>query len=159
MDRTTDTRNDPCPNCSWPVRLLRTYANPPSTQAIAVGAWCALERCRCCKALWCRVPHEPYGSFSFWTAWPANAPQWQALHDLDDGATIRAWHDAVLCERWHELPESDRTAVEAWRDRTYRTHNPIDRSDEHWAALPLHRSVDLTTRLEALDPASGRDRL
>jgi hypothetical protein len=89
-----------------------------------------LRRCPECSQLWCEVPHEPYASFTFLTAWPYDQEAWQRVHDLDNAATLHEWHDAVIRENRKGLSQQEREAIERWRDRTYRHYNPIDRGPD-----------------------------
>lgn len=119
-----------CQTCDRPTRSLWTYDNYPKLVDVTVGNWMSLQRCSECGALWCSVPHEPYASFTFLTAWPYDERAWQAIHDIDEARHLHEWHDAVIREHWQELPNDERDAVERWRDRTYRHYNPIDRGPD-----------------------------
>jgi hypothetical protein len=127
------------------VRSLWTFGRPPTFVQRAVGNWNHLEECESCGALWVSVPHEPYASFRFWTLWPSSAEVWRRLNDRDQALIIHEWHDAVLRETWSELPAAEREHVEAWRERTYRRFNPIDRERAAGAQGPhfVQKASDL----------------
>lgn len=92
--------------------------------------WMALQKCPICEHLWCDVPHEPYASFDFWTAWPFSEEEWKRLIRIDQGLILHEWHDAIIREDFRLLPRREFDAVEGWRNRTYRHYNPIDRGPD-----------------------------
>jgi len=134
-----------CSSCEAPDRVIWSYGRPPKLSCRDVGNWNSLEQCESCSALWVSVPHEPYASFTFWTLWPSDAVVWRRLNDRENGRIIHEWHDALLREAWEKLPEEERAHVEAWRVRTYRHYNPIDRGPD----VPLPHYVKNSADLQA----------
>jgi hypothetical protein len=137
-----------CETCEHPERSLWSYCNYPRLPDVAVGSWMALKQCPTCHAFWCEVPHEPYASFTFLTAWPYDEATWRRIHSLDDAKTLHEWHDAVIRERWQSLSVDERKAIEQWRDRTYRHYNCIDRGPEMPEPLRIKKSTDLAALVE-----------
>ena len=134
-----------CDTCGRPRRELWTFLEYPELTEVAVGSWMSLRRCPACKALWCEVPHEPYASFTFLTFWPYDEATWQAVHDLDAAQTLHEWHGAVIRERWTALSAAEKSAVEKWRDRTYRHYNPIDRGLDDPQPKRIRHASDLSS--------------
>jgi hypothetical protein len=108
----------------------------------------ALLKCPDCGQLWCEVPHEPYASFLFWTAWPSTEEQWRRLIQIDQGRILHDWHDAVLREDYALLEGEEKEAVAFWRERTYRHYNPIDRSPEFSKPKYCSTSKDIEKYVE-----------
>jgi hypothetical protein len=135
-----------CSKCGYPGRVLWTYHNYPELVESKVGNWVSLKTCGECKQLWVEVPHEPYAAFTFITAWEHDSATWSSVHDIDEGQVIREWHNAVIREHWEGLPAEEVQAVEEWRDRTYRAHNPIDQG----GSLPPPRHIEKTGDLNAI---------
>jgi len=132
-----------CSTCEADERSLWTYGRPPALVRRIVGNWNFLEACETCGTLWIMVPHEPYASFTFWTRWPSTFEEWRRLDGKDEARIVHEWHDAVLRETWSALPEDERAYVEAWRERTYRHYNPIDRGPEMPRPTHVRRASDL----------------
>lgn len=144
-----------CDTCGRPQRSLWTFENYPQLAEVKVGNWIALQRCPECSALWCEVPHEPYASFTFLTAWPFDEQAWQSVHDIDEARPLHEWHDAVIRENWEELPRPEREAVERWRDRTYRHYNPIDRGPEVPKPKYIHVASELASVVSSVIKHDG----
>ncbi len=139
-----------CETCERPERSLWTFLNYPKLLEVVVGNWVMLRRCPECEALWCEVPHEPYASFVFLTAWPYDEQTWQSVHEIENGIVLHEWHDAVIREQWQNLADPEREAVEQWRDRTYRHYNPIDRGPEVRPPRHIENPSELGTIVEGI---------
>ena len=127
------------------VLSLGSYLNYPKLVDVKVGNWVTLQRCPSAMHFGGEVPHEPYASFTFLTAWPYDERIWQIANDTDQAMPLHEWHDAVIRESWMELPASERDAVERWRDRTYRHYNPIDCGPD----MPQPKYIKKTSDLAA----------
>jgi hypothetical protein len=134
-----------CSTCQSGARSLWTLGRPPVLSRRAEGNWNWLESCDECGSLWVSVPHEPHASFKFWTLWPSTLEVWRDLNERDEARIIHEWHDALLRETWMDLPTEERAHVEAWRDRTYRRYNPIDR--DHETPVPERRYIQKSSDL------------
>ena len=132
-------RGNSCSRCGAPDRLLWTFGQPPNLEELETGDWNWLEQCEACGSLWVCVAYEPYASFKFWTLWPGTRDSWARLNSRENARIVHEWHAAVLRENWHKLPLGERGHVEAWRDRTYRHYNPIDRGPD------VPKPVDIST--------------
>jgi len=119
-----------CTQCQFPERKLWTYASHPDFETIETGNWVILEKCSHCGQLWCKVPYEPYSSFPFWTAWQYTEEEWKRLNEIDNAMILHEWHANVIREELERLTKEDLEAVDAWRDRTYKQFNPIDKNPE-----------------------------
>jgi hypothetical protein len=119
-----------CTVCQHPTRRLWTYQVHPDFIHIQTGNWISLKECPECHQYWCEVPHEPYASFPFWTAWPYSKSEWVRLNTMDDALILHEWHTNIIREDFAGLPPIDQEAVEAWRNRTYRNFNAIDQTPE-----------------------------
>lgn len=135
--------------CGQPERILWTYGSLPPLETVDSGNWISLQRCAECSAYWCAVPHEPYAAFTFVTLWPYDAPAWRKIHDLDNGQSLNEWHDAVIREAWNRLPPSGLADIEAWRQRTYFEHNPIDMGSTYDPPRRIFLADDLKRVVEA----------
>ena len=121
---------EPCPTCGHPPRVLWPFAEPEGLRDRFRGNWIFLKECPQCSELWAEVPHEPFASFPILARWPYDEATFRALNARDEGLILHEWHNAVLRERWSDLPPDEQEGIEAWRDRTYRRYNPIDRTLE-----------------------------
>jgi hypothetical protein len=101
-------------------------------------------------------PYEPDLSFTFLAAWPYDQQAWRAVHDLDNGITLLAWHAAMIREHWQKLPSEERQHVERWRKRSY-GHNPIDQSPSMTRLEPLKRTSELDKIVKNLPACQSLD--
>jgi hypothetical protein len=108
-----------------------------------------LSRCSVCAALWCVATYEPYARFEFACRWPFDGSAWVEMHDRDAGATLLAWHAAMIRDHWESLPAVEREVVQEWRTRTYHGHNPIDRGPSWRPVAALERAEDIERLLRA----------
>jgi hypothetical protein len=138
-----------CPTCDADERSLWTFGRPPALVEKSVGNWNTLEECKTCGALWVQIPHEPYASFRFWTRWPSTFENWRRLNDREEALIVHEWHNAVLRETWADLPADERAHVEAWRERTYRHYNPIDRGPDTPKPTYVQSASDLQNYISA----------
>jgi len=120
-----------------------TFGNYPRLPEVQVGNWITLHRCPDCTAYWCSVPHEPYGGYTFLTAWPYGSELFEQLNARDNATILHEWHDAVIRENWMRLSAEEVSWVEQWRDRTYRHYNPIDRGPEMKQPRFIHEVREL----------------
>jgi hypothetical protein len=134
--------NSPCSNCCAPDRplwVLFSYTQKkvlaPVLTTVQQGNWITLERCEECGAFWCCSPYEPFASFPYLVAWPHDITSWRSIHDSDDGRSLLSWHAYEIGRKWDSLPEPERQAVEAHRERS-RGQNPID-DPSSFKAAPL----------------------
>ncbi len=116
-----------CANCDAPDRDLYGPGRRPALLEVAVGNWISLSRCATCEALWCASPYEPYAAYEYIVRWTHGPSGWRQAHDLDDGRTLLRWHATAIRRGWLALPDEEREAVEAHRQRSA-GHNPIDDS-------------------------------
>jgi hypothetical protein len=132
-----------CPTCQAPERVLWTYGNFPELETVHVGNWITLKSCPDCGAYWCAVPHEPYGAFTFLTAWPYDVDTFVRLNEKDGGIVLHEWHNAVIREKWMALSPQEIEWIEHWRIRTYRHYNPIDCGPEMKATQYVQHSEEI----------------
>ena len=118
-----------CEFCGAPQRSLHVYGRAPALEELETGDWLTLDACPECSQLWVEVPYEPYAAFTFWAAWPGTEDQFWRLHEIEQAQPIHEWHKAVIRQQGPQLEGEDLEAIEKWRDRTSRNHNPIDRPD------------------------------
>jgi len=102
---------------------------------IFIGNWITLERCAACGSLWVTSAYEPYASFPFAVAWPANETMWKKIHDADNGLTLLSWHAYSIAKAWNTTSKEEMILIEHWRNRSY-GRNPID-NPEDFKAAPL----------------------
>ena len=134
-----------CRTCGHPDRVLWGCGLFPKLSDVELGNYIVLQRCQQCGALWCMSPYEPYLSFTFLAAWPYGQHEWRAVHNLDNGNTLLAWHEAMIREHWQNLPDEEREHVEYWRRRSY-GHNPIDQS----VSMPSLARFQRSSKMEAI---------
>lgn len=108
-----------CSFCRAPERQLW----PPDSRQDGLqteqrGDWMLLDRCPNCGWLWCRVPYEPYASFSYAVLWRHTDGDWQHVYDADDGETLHQWHKATVQRRAASLSAEDQAKLEHHRDRS-----------------------------------------
>jgi hypothetical protein len=130
-------RRVPCEGCGAPARPAICAASL-DFEEVAAGDWIALVRCASCGALWARVPYEPYATYDYLVPWPWDAAFWRSAYDLDGGATLHGWHEAVLVGAWESLWSDDRAAVEQHAARGGWVSTPFFRrvaSDAEWDGL------------------------
>ncbi len=141
-----------CENCQAPRRKLWTYGRKPSLNDVGVYNWLTLLKCSACEQLWASSPYEPYAAFEFLVAWPYARLQWEAVHELSadlphpqqsTGQILREWHEAMIREQWKTLPPDEQQFVTAWRDRSYRHYNCIDRGPEFPTRQFVERSDEI----------------
>lgn len=138
-----------CETCGNPERLLWGFSRYPEMQDVLVGDWIKLQACHQCGRLWCLVPHEPHASFVFITAWPYGKAEFSKLNEIDGAKILHEWHDAMIREYWQSLPEDERNAIGAWRQRTYMHYNPIDKGYATEKFKYVKDSVDLAKYIDS----------
>lgn len=147
-----------CPTCESPDRVLWTFGNYPKLVTERVGNWIALERCQSCGARWCSVPHEPYGGYTFLTAWPYDVVVFDQLNAQHGARVLHEWHDAVIRESWQSLSAEEIVWVEEWRDRSYRHYNPIDRGPDVKPPWFVRESSEISRYVEEVNEFRRRGR-
>lgn len=122
-----------CHVCRAPERRLWAPVEyQPELESLLTGNYIALDRCPACGWLWVLVPWEPYASFPYLVRWDRSLEDWQRLHDLDKGATLHKWHEAMIVELYGTL---DDDGIDAIRRHRMRAHGegPLEREN---IALP-----------------------
>lgn len=116
-----------CRTCESEKRDIWTYLKIPEIPDIKVANWISLKKCSECNALWCEVPYEPYASFKFLVKWPYGLEQFNYVSQIDNALILHEWHGAFIRENWQSLSRQETDAINQWRERTYMSHNPIDK--------------------------------
>ena len=131
----------PCTLCEGPARQMWV----PGTEVhfrlttLVDGQGVSLKQCPQCQRLWCYAVYEPLSAFSYSVRWYLTQADWHALHDHDDGATLRDWFDAALQALYGTLSAEEKQSVENYRQRAYYL-TPFDK--------PLGRVPDLKSLLD-----------
>jgi len=115
-----------CTLCQAPFRRLWAIKGYPVLPTIFNGNWISLQKCPLCNTFWVYAPYEPYASFIFMSVWPYDETTFRQFNFIDNALILHEWQGATIREQWQELPLNEQDLVEAWRDRTYRSFNPID---------------------------------
>lgn len=149
--------SESCESCLAPQRTLWTYGRKPRLSDVGVYNWLTLLKCPACEQLWASSPYEPYAAFEFTVAWPYSRLQWETVHELGagledaqqtSGQILREWHQAMIREHWKTLPPEEQEFVTAWRERSYRHYNCIDRGKEFPAPQFVERSDEIAQFLQ-----------
>ena len=132
-----------CSLCEAPLRKLWAIKGYPILPTVYNGNWISLQKCPQCETLWVYSPHEPYGSFVFMTVWPYDDTTFRQLNFIDNALILHEWQNAFIREKWQELASDEQQLVDAWRDRTYRSYNPIDSGSTFNKPKYIHQANDI----------------
>ena len=121
-----------CSLCQSPVRQVWVPGMDVHFRltTLADGHGISLKQCPECQRLWCYAVYEPLSAFSYSVRWLLTQADWRALHDHDEGATLRDWFDAALQTLHDTLSAEDKAQVEQHRQRAYGL-TPFDRQRQH----------------------------
>ena len=77
------------------------------------------------------------------SVWPYDETTFKQLNFIDNALILHEWQDAVIREQWLDLPHCEQQLVESWRDRTYRSYNPIDNGATFNKPKYIHQADDI----------------
>ena len=124
-----------CTNCEAPTRLVWP-ANRGTRREFCelghMGYWTMPIECAACGAIWIRVAHEPFASFTYDVLWQYSIGDWIRLHDTDRerfGQVVLEWHNAIVQEEGIKMLKRDDADAAAIRSHDSRLggHGPIIR--------------------------------
>ena len=77
------------------------------------------------------------------TAWPYDDTTFRQLNFIDNALILHEWQNAFIREKWQELASDEQQLVDAWRDRTYRSYNPINNGSTFNKPKYIHQANDI----------------